>query len=116
MKQETINNTIEDLKHLDGLLNDRIEDMSDGKPNMQAIHAYTLYRMFIEMALSHIDASNYKEACVAMHTLERYFSQRIEDLHNVKGVQHYRHAFIHYRRLTWDALFPMRDELNKKKK
>ena len=115
MKQETINNTIEDLKRLDGLLNDRIEDMSEGKPNMQAIHAYTLYRMHIDIALSCIDAANYKEACVAMHTIERYFSQRIEDLHNVKGVVHYRHAFIHYRRVTWDALFPMRDELNKRK-
>jgi len=116
MKQETIKETVEDLKRLDGLLNERIEDMSEGKPNKQAIHAYTLYRMFIEMALSYIDAANYKEACVAMHTLERCFNQRIEDIHNVKGVQHYRHAFIHYRRITWDALFPMRDELNKRKK
>jgi hypothetical protein len=115
MKQQTINNTIEELKHLDGLLNERIEDMSEGKPNMQAIHAYTLYRMFIEMALMHIDNAKWKGAVDSMHTLERCFNQRIEDLHNVKGVVHYRHAFIHYRSVTWDALFPMRDELNKRK-
>jgi hypothetical protein len=50
-----------------------------------------------------------------MHAITRHFTQRIEDLNNVKGVVHYRHAFIHYRRITWDALFPMREELNKRK-
>ena len=115
MKQETINNTIEGLKHLDGLLNDRIEDMKDDKPCMQSIHAYPLYRVFIEMALMHIDNAKYKDAVGSMHTLERCFDQRIEDLYNVKGGQHYRHAFVHYRSVTWDALFPMRDELNKQK-
>ncbi len=116
MKQETINNAIDRLTHLDGLLNERIEDMMGGKPKMQAIHAYTLYGNYIDMAAKAINEANYKEACSVMHALARCFDHRVLDLHNVKGVQHYRHAFILYRRLVRDAWYPIRDELNKKKK
>jgi len=116
MKQETINNSIDTLTHLDGLLNDRAEEYSKLKGYMQAVHAYTYYRTYIETASRLIIAGKYKEAFQILETLARMFDHRIEDLHEVKGTQHYRHAFILYRRLVWDAWFPLRDELNKKKK
>jgi len=116
MKQETINNSIDTLTHLDGLLNDRSEEYSNAKGYMQAVHAYTYYRTYIETASLLISAGKYKESFEILETLARMFHQRIEDLHEVKGTQHHRHAFILYRRLVWDAWFPLRDEPNKKKK
>jgi hypothetical protein len=116
MKQETINNSIDTLTHLDGLLNDRAEEYSKAKGYMQAVHAYRYYRTHIETASRLISAGKYKESFEILENLARMFDQRIEDLHEVKGTQHYRHAFILYRRLVWDAWFPLRDELNKKKK
>jgi len=116
MKKETINNSIDTLTHLDGLLNDRAEEYSKVRGYMQAVHAYTYYRMHVEKALTYLGDGGYKDACDLLKNLARMFDHRIEDLHEVKGTQHYRHAFILYRRLVWDAWFPLRDELNKKKK
>jgi hypothetical protein len=116
MTQTTIDNATESLRHLDELLEDRINDHREQKGHMQAVHAFVLYSSSVKAAQEHILAKEYKQAVQALESLSKLFDQRIADLHEVKGAQHYRHAFCHYRKSVYDAWFPMRDELEKGKK
>lgn len=46
---------------------------------------------------------NEKQILDIIKELERLFDERISDYHQVKGVMHYRHNFVHYRSLLWKA-------------
>jgi hypothetical protein len=116
MKQSTIDNALESLRHLDGMIADRINDHREQKGHMQAVHAFVFYSSSVKVAQEHIIAKDYGSAIKTLESLYKMFDQRIADLHEVKGVQHYRHAFCHYRRQVGDAWFPMRDELEKGRK
>lgn len=43
--------------------------------------------------------------------LEKLLTDRISDLHEVKGGMQARHAYILYRKLVWEAKYLMRDNL-----
>lgn len=43
--------------------------------------------------------------------LEELLTDRISDLHNVKGGMQARHSYILYRKLLWEAKYLMRDNL-----
>jgi hypothetical protein len=45
--------------------------------------------------------------------LEKLLTDRIIDLHEVKGGMQARHAYILYRKLLWEAKYLMRDNLKK---
>jgi hypothetical protein len=47
--------------------------------------------------------------------LEELLTDRIADLHNVKGGIQARHAYILYRKLLWEATYLMRDNLRETK-
>lgn len=55
-----------------------------------------------------------KEVYDELDSLSKLFDERISDLHNVKGAMQARHAYIYYRRLVWDAMYKIRDELGLK--
>ena len=43
--------------------------------------------------------------------LEKLLTERISDLHKVKGGIQSRHAYCYYRKLLWEAKYLMRDSL-----
>lgn len=43
-----------------------------------------------------------KEALVMLRNLDGLLTERIEELHEVQGMQQARHAYIYYRDLLWD--------------
>jgi len=43
--------------------------------------------------------------------LEKLLTERISDLHEVRGGMQARHAYSYYRKLLWDAKYLMRDNL-----
>jgi hypothetical protein len=47
--------------------------------------------------------------------LEDLLTERISDLHNVKGMMQARHAYIFYRRVLWDLKYSLRDSLEEVK-
>lgn len=47
--------------------------------------------------------------------LEKLLTDRIGDLHEVKGGMQARHAYILYRKLLWEAKYLMRDSLQEVK-
>lgn len=48
--------------------------------------------------------------------LEKVLTERISDLHGVKGGMQSRHAYCYYRKLLWEAKYLMRDNLKEIKK
>jgi hypothetical protein len=47
MNKGTLENVLNDLEHLSGLMNDLIVDMHNVKGGQQARHSYMLYRKYI---------------------------------------------------------------------
>ena len=44
-------------------------------------------------------------------SLDKLLTERISDLHKVKGGMQARHAYILYRKLLWEAKYLMKDNL-----
>jgi len=43
--------------------------------------------------------------------LDKLLTERISDLHEVRGGMQSRHAYFYYRKLLWEAKYLMRDNL-----
>jgi predicted nucleotide-binding protein (sugar kinase/HSP70/actin superfamily) len=43
--------------------------------------------------------------------LEKMLTERISELHEVKGMMQQRHVFCYYRKLLWSAKYILRDNL-----
>lgn len=51
-----------------------------------------------------VDPSKWKEADQEFRDLEKHLTERISDLHEVKGGMQARHAYMYYRYMLWSAL------------
>jgi len=58
-----------------------------------------------------IESDKVKDFFDAVGDLEKLLTERISDLHEVKGGIQARHAYILYRQLLWEAKDLMRDNL-----
>ena len=58
-----------------------------------------------------IENDKVKDFFEVVDDLEKLLTERISDLHNVKGGMQARHAYCYYRSLLWDAKYLMRDNL-----
>jgi len=58
-----------------------------------------------------IENDKVKDFFEVVDDLEKLLTERISDLHNVKGGMQARHAYCYYRRLLWDAKYLMRKNL-----
>jgi len=47
---------------------------------------------------------NIKEAIETLDELQKLLTERISDLHEVKGGMQARHAYCYYRKYVWDAI------------
>lgn len=59
-----------------------------------------------------IDDSKLKEFFEKMEELEKLLTERISDLHEIKGMMQARHAYIMYRKLLWEARYLIRDNVS----
>mgnify|MGYP003633002606 CR=1 FL=1 len=50
-----------------------------------------------------------EEFVETINELEKLLTQRISDLHEVKGGVQSRHAYCYYRKLLWEAKYLIRD-------
>tara|TARA_R110002020_G_scaffold420364_1_gene629522 strand:- start:1100 stop:1312 length:213 start_codon:yes stop_codon:yes gene_type:complete len=62
----------------------------------------------MEYKIENEKVSNFFEV---VDDLEKLLTDRISDLHDVKGGMQSRHAYILYRKLLWEAKYLMRDNL-----
>jgi len=60
-----------------------------------------------------IENEKVKDFFDVVDNLEELLTDRIVDLHEVKGGMQARHAYILYRKLLWEAKYLMRDNLKK---
>jgi len=58
-----------------------------------------------------IENEKVKDFFKVVDDLEKLLTDRIIDLHEVKGGMQGRHAYILYRKLLWEAKYLMRDNL-----
>ena len=58
-----------------------------------------------------IESDKVKDFFDAVGDLEKLLTERISDLHEVRGGIQARHAYILYRQLLWEAKDLMRDNL-----
>jgi hypothetical protein len=58
-----------------------------------------------------IESEKVNDAFEIITQLEKLLSERICDLHEVKGMMQARHAYIFYRKLLWEAKYLLRDNL-----
>lgn len=58
-----------------------------------------------------IESEKIEEFFEVVDKLEKLLTERIEDLHEVKGGMQARHAYILYRKLLWEAENLLRDNL-----
>ena len=58
-----------------------------------------------------IENEKVKDFFDVVNELEKLLTDRISDLHEVKGGMQSRHAYILYRKLLWEAKSLMRDNL-----
>jgi len=58
-----------------------------------------------------IENEKMKDFFEVVDDLEELLTERISDLHDVKGGMQARHAYILYRKLLWEAKYLMRDNL-----
>jgi hypothetical protein len=58
-----------------------------------------------------IENEKVKDFFKVVDDLEKLLTDRIIDLHEVKGGMQARHAYILYRKLLWEAKYLMRDNL-----
>jgi hypothetical protein len=116
MKRTTIESAVEQLTELKELLQERIEDLQGEKGHSQTRHAFTYYRAYVEVAIDDIAKADFPEVFKGLEKLTRLFDDRVSDLHEWKGAQHYRQLFVYYRSKVYAAWFPLRDEFEAKKK
>jgi len=116
MKQATIDNALDGLNLLHVLLTDRVKEMEGVKGHLQSVHVMQYYIGYVDNAADKITGNNYKHAIAILQELSKLLDDRIADLHEIKGVQHYRHCYVYYRSLVYDAWFTMRNELEREKK
>ena len=62
----------------------------------------------MEYKIKNAELSDFFEV---MDSLEKLLTDRISDLHQVKGGMQARHAYILYRKLLWEAKDIMRDNI-----
>jgi hypothetical protein len=115
MKKTTINEATEQLTELAELLKERIEDMKDVRGHSQTRHAFIFYRTFVDVAIDDIVSGNYADAIKGLEKLSNLLNERVSDLYEWRGAQHYRQLFIYYRSKVYAAWFPLRDEFEAKK-
>lgn len=58
-----------------------------------------------------IENGKVKDFFEVVDDLEKLLTERISDLHEVRGGMQSRHAYCYYRKLLWDAKYLMRDNL-----
>lgn len=58
-----------------------------------------------------IKSDKVNEITEALNDLEKLLTERISDLHDVKGGMQARHAYCYYRQLLWSAKYSLRDNL-----
>jgi hypothetical protein len=58
-----------------------------------------------------IESDKVNDFFETINDLEKLLTDRIGDLHEVKGGMQARHAYILYRKLLWEAKYSMRDNL-----
>jgi hypothetical protein len=58
-----------------------------------------------------IESDKVNDFFETINDLEKLLTDRIGDLHEVKGGMQARHAYILYRKLLWEAKYLMRDNL-----
>lgn len=62
-----------------------------------------------------IDNEKVKDFFQVIEDLEKLLTERIADLHEVRGGMQSRHAYCYYRKLLWEAKYIMRDNLKEVK-
>lgn len=58
-----------------------------------------------------IDDSKLNEFFGKIEELEKLLTERISDLHEIKGMMQARHAYILYRKILWEARYLIRDNV-----
>ena len=58
-----------------------------------------------------IESKNVTNFFEVIDDLEKLLTERIGDLHEVKGFMQSRHAYCYYRSLLWEAKYLMQDNL-----
>ena len=58
-----------------------------------------------------IENEKVKDFFEVIDSLDKLLTERISDLHEVRGEMQSRHAYCYYRSLVWEAKYLMRDSL-----
>lgn len=58
-----------------------------------------------------IENEKVKDFFDVIDSLDKLLTERISDLHEVRGGMQSRHAYCYYRSLVWEAKYLMRDSL-----
>lgn len=58
-----------------------------------------------------IETEKAKQVFESIDELEKLLTDRISDLHDIKGMMQSRHAYILYRKLLWEIKYNLRDNL-----
>jgi hypothetical protein len=62
-----------------------------------------------------IEETKAKEFFEIIEYLETLLTERISDMHEIKGLMQARHAYIFYRKLLWEAKYLLKDNLKEPK-
>ena len=58
-----------------------------------------------------IEDKNVQDFNEIIDSLEKLLTERITELHEVKGAMQSRHVFVFYRTLLWEAKYEIRDSI-----
>ena len=61
--------------------------------------------------MKQIENKHVLDAFGLIDDLEQMLTERISELHEVKGMMQQRHVFCYYRKILWEAKYILRDNL-----